>query len=100
MIDLSKRKQELYKIKLEDGTILKIKNPTQSTLRKMIELQQLKDNDVELIDELFILLTDIFNRNMNKIEFTRQDIEEMLDLSVAMEVLQDYLDTTLSNLGK
>lgn len=100
MIDLSKRKQELYKIKLEDGTILKLKKPTQSMLTQMIEMSQEIDDNQELMKQVFILLTSIFNRNINDRAFTQQQIEEMLDLEISMEIIQDYLNSTLLELGK
>lgn len=100
MIDLSKRKQELYKIRLEDGTILKLKKPTQSMLMTMINFSKDFSDEFELINELFVLLTKIFNRNINDKTFTCDDIQEMLDVEIAMEILQDYLTYTLSDLGK
>lgn len=101
MIDLSKKTAtELYKIKLEDGTILKLKKPTQSMLVQMMEMSQSKEKDYEIITELFNLLTRIFNRNTNGMTFTQEQIEEILDLEIAMTIVQDYLISTLKDLGK
>lgn len=99
MIDLSKN-TELYKIKLEDGTVLKLKKPTQSMLVQMMEMSQTKEKDYEIVTELFNLLTRIFNRNTNDMAFTQKQIEEMLDLEIAMKIVQDYLNSTLKDLGK
>ena len=38
MLDLSKITQEYYQIKLPNKTILKLKKPTQSMLRTMLEI--------------------------------------------------------------
>ncbi len=101
MIDLSKKTAtELYKIKLEDGTILKLKKPTQSMLVQMMEMSQSKEKDFEIVIELFSLITRIFNRNVNGMTFTQEQIEEMLDLEIAMAIVQDYLNSTLKELGK
>ncbi|MDY3368405.1 hypothetical protein [Zhenhengia yiwuensis] len=99
MIDLSKN-TELYKIKLEDGTVLKLKKPTQSMLVQMMEMSQTKEKDYEIVTKLFELLTRIFNRNTNDMAFTQKQIEEMLDLEIAMKIVQDYLNSTLKDLGK
>lgn len=99
MIDLSKN-TELYKIKLEDGTVLKLKKPTQSMLVQMMEMSQAKEKDYEIVTKLFELLTKIFNRNTNGMTFTQEQIEEMLDLEIAMMIVQDYLNSTLKDLGK
>lgn len=100
MIDLSKKTTELYKIKLEDGTILRLKKPTQLMLVQMVEMSQSKEQDFEIVIELFNLLTRIFNRNVNGMTFTQEQIEEMLDLEIAMTIVQDYLNSTLKELGK
>ena len=100
MIDLSKKTTELYKIKLEDGTILRLKKPTQLMLVQMVEMSQSKEKDFEIVIELFNLLTRIFNRNVNGMTFTQEQIEEMLDLEIAMIIVQDYLNSTLKELGK
>lgn len=100
MIDLSKRKQELYKIKLEDGTILKLKKPTQAMLMTMIDLSQEKEDENEVLKGVFSILTRVFNRNTDNRVFSQEEIQEMLDVEIAMEILQDYLTSTLSALGK
>lgn len=100
MIDLSKKATELYKIKLEDGTLLKLKKPTQAMLLTMIEMSKAQEDDIEVLTELFSLITRIFNRNVNNMTFTQEEIEEMLDLEIAMEIVQDYLNSTLKELGK
>lgn len=100
MIDLSKRKQELYKIKLEDGTILKLKKPTQAMLMTMIDLSQEKEDENEVLKGVFSILTRVFNRNTDNRVFSQEEIQEMLDLEIAMEILKDYLTSTLSALGK
>ena len=99
MIDLSKKSTELYKIKLEDGTILKLKKPTQAMLVTMMEMSKAQE-ELEVLNELFSLITRIFNRNVNNMTFTQEEIEEMLDLEIAMEIVQDYLNSTLKELGK
>lgn len=100
MIDLSKRKQELYKIKLEDSTILKLKKPTQAMLMTMIDLSQEKEDENEVLKGVFSILTRVFNRNTDNRVFSQEEIQEMLDVEIAMEILQDYLTSTLSALGK
>lgn len=100
MIDLSKRKQELYKIKLEDGSVLKLRKPTQAMLMTMIDLSQEKEDEVEVLNGVFAVLTRVFNRNTDNRVFSQEEVQEMLDIETGMEVLQDYLTSTLSALGK
>lgn len=101
MIDLSKKaNSEMYKIKLQDGTILKLKRPTQGLLNKIVELSELGDSGLEVIDDIFSIVTRIFNNNINGLSFTQPQIEEMLDLNTTMMIISDYLQTTLKMLGK
>lgn len=101
MLDLGKVKQQLYKLKLEDGTELKIKKPTQAMLNKIIQLSNLdKEDSEEAFDKIFEVLTDIFNRNTQKKEFSQEDIENMLDAEIAMMVIEDYMKDIYKELGK
>lgn len=102
MIDLSKGKQSLYKIKLEDGTILQIKKPSQDLLLKMVDLQEIAqtENIIDLFDALIEIITIAFNRNVIGKTFTQNDISEMLDVETAMAIIQDYLTFAFGELGK
>ena len=93
MLDLGKIKQDLYKIKLADGTILKIKKPTQAMLLTMVEFRNADEKeDIELLGDLYALMSRIFNRNTNDIKFSMDDIQEMFALETALIVLKDYMD--------
>lgn len=101
MLDLGKLKQDLYKIKLADGTILKIKKPTQAMLLTMVEFRNADEKeDIELLGDLYALMLRIFNRNTNDIEFSMDDIQEMFALETALIVLKDYMDFSFKQLGE
>ncbi|MCI1958972.1 MAG: hypothetical protein LKJ25_05025 [Clostridia bacterium] len=101
MLDLGKVKQEQYKIKLADGTILKLKKPTQAMLITLYEMKDIADSeDIEILDKLYEFLLRIFNRNLNDITYTKNDIEEILDIKTAMVFLQDYFDFHYKQLGE
>lgn len=101
MLDLGKIKQDLYKIKLADGTILKIKKPTQAMLLTMVEFRNADEKeDIELLGDLYALMLRIFNRNTNDIEFSMDDIQEMFALETALIVLKDYMDFSFKQLGE
>ena len=101
MLDLGKIKQDLYKIKLADGTILKIKKPTQAMLLTMVEFRNADEKEAfELLEDLYALMLRIFNRNANNIEFSMEDIEEMFGLETALIVLKDYMDFSFKQLGE
>lgn len=104
MIDLSTRgKKFLYPIKLTDGTILKLYRPTQGMLIKMLDFAEAAQNDAppaDLLDSIYSLLVDIFNRNTEKRVFTKEEIEDMVDLSTSALVITDYLQETMKSLGE
>lgn len=101
MLDLGKLKQDLYKIKLADGTILKIKKPTHAMLLTMVEFRNIDGKeDIELLDDLYTLILRILNRNTNDIEFSMEDIQEMFDLDTTLLILKDYMDFSFKQLGE
>ena len=58
------------------------------------------ESGLKVIDRLYDILTDIFNSNINGKVFSREDIEKMLDIKMAMAVLQDYFLYVEGELGK
>ena len=107
MIDLSTIERSNYQIKLESGEVLEIKKPSQKFLNEILALyeniQKMEDSaesGLKVIDRLYDILTDIFNSNINGKVFSREDIEKMLDIKMAMAVLQDYFLYVEGELGK
>ena len=107
MIDLSTIERSNYQIKLESGEVLEIKKPSQKFLNEILALyeyiQKMEDSTesgLKVIDRLYDILTDIFNSNINGKVFSREDIEKMLDIKMAMAVLQDYFLYVEGELGK
>lgn len=107
MIDLSTIERSNYQIKLESGEVLEIKKPSQKFLNEILALyeyiQKMEDSaesGLKVIDRLYDILTDIFNSNINGKVFSREDIEKMLDIKMAMSVLQDYFLYVEGELGK
>lgn len=97
MIDLGVKKS-YWQIKLEDKTVLKCKRPTQSLLLAMIRLQGSNEDPAELMEEFTTIVVRIFNRNVNSLEFTKEQIEEMIDLESAVAIMKDYIEFSLSDL--
>ena len=107
MIDLSTIERSNYQIKLESGEVLEIKKPSQKFLNEILALyeyiQKMEDSaesGLKVIDRLYDILTDIFNSNINGKVFSREYIEKMLDIKMAMAVLQDYFLYVEGELGK
>ena len=107
MIDLSTIERSNYQIKLESGEVLEIKKPSQKFLNEILALyeyiqkmEESAESGLKVIDRLYDILTDIFNSNINGKVFSREDIEKMLDIKMAMAVLQDYFLYVEGELGK
>ena len=107
MIDLSTIERSNYQIKLESGEVLEIKKPSQKFLNEILALyeyiQKIVDRSeifLKFIYILFDILTDIFNSNINGNVFSWEDIEKMLEIKMAMAVLQDYFLYVEGELGK
>ena len=102
MLDLSTLKDRTYDIKLEDNDILQIKRPTQKMMKYVIEIQSLNQselNEVEKQDKIFDFVTMIFNHNTADRTFTKEELEDMFDISIASYIVQDYLQMTLEVLS-
>lgn len=58
MIDLSKKVDKPYEIRLEDKTILKLKKPTQGILIELARIQEMNkaEQSVDLIDRVRIMV--------------------------------------------
>ena len=69
-------------------------------LRTMLEIANSDMEEAEMLDYVYTMITRMFNRNINNIQFTREDIEDMLPIDTAMIVLKDYIDNTLKDLGE
>ena len=67
----------------EKGTKILLTTPNKSLLEEFIDLTNViseTENGKEVTQELYKLTTKIFNLNINKIKFTRTQIESMFDL--------------------
>ena len=102
MIDLKNLKDSVsfYELKLEDGSILHIKRPTQAMLLKMVDLQNHSEKPEEAMVIVFDVITAMFNNNVDGRTFTVDDMTNMLDFQMAAYVIEDYLQNTTATLGK
>lgn len=102
MIDLSKKIDKPYEIRLEDKTILKLKKPTQGILIELARIQEMNkaEQSVDLIEHINSITTKVFNRNMNGRVFTEAEIAEMLDFETSVYILEDYLNNAYKRLGE
>lgn len=103
MLDLSTLKKQTYSIKLQDKTVLKIKKPSQKIYLQLREIEaNAGTEDLEIIETLYEILCDIFNRNINDRTFTVDDIKEITDEepTIATAILEDYLKFVENELKK
>lgn len=101
MLDLRELKSKApYQIKLEDGTILNIKLPTQKSLEKMVSLENYKGNTADAIEAIYDIVLDIFNNNTNNLSFTLGDIKANYDFAICSYIIQDYLQEVNKRLGE
>lgn len=101
MLDLRELKAKApYQMRLENGTVLDIKLPTQALLVKMIQLENYEGGTADVLDELFEITTDIFNNNTNNLTFTLEDIKSNYDFTICSFIIQDYLQEVSKNLGE
>lgn len=104
MLDLTTMtgSKKLYEIKMPDGEILKLKMPSQGLLIKLMDMQKNMDTQdpLSVLDSLTDITTEILNLNTANKKFTKEEIGNMLDLTVMMMVMQDYFAETTKTLGE
>lgn len=95
MLDLAVICGSLYEIKLLDGTVLKLKRPTQEMYETILSLsksvKKMEDGDMGIIDAVMEVFTAILNRNDKGINFTKEQLSDDYDFLVAMTVMSDYM---------
>lgn len=93
MIDIRELNNRTFDLTLQDGTILNIRKPSNELFKQtftMIELIQKNGEEKNVVNAIYIFLTKVFNRNLNNIKFTQQQIEEIIDIDVAMYLIKEY----------
>lgn len=101
MLDLRELKQKIpYQMKLEDGTILDIKLPSQLLLEKMINLEQYKNKTEETLAIVYEIATDIFNNNTNGLSFTLEEVKNNYGFTICVYIIQNYLQEVNKHLGE
>ena len=93
MINLQELSNKTFDVMLQDGTELNIRKPNnelfQGTL-KMVKLMEANGEEDKKISAIYSFLFKMFNRNLNDMKFTQRQLEEMIDIDVAMYLIQKY----------
>ena len=93
MLDLTlMNNNDLYELRLLDGTELHLKRPTQAMVQFTLILQGLANNDkqLETIEALSSLFARILNRNIEGLTFEAEKLAEEYDFNVIGYVIEDY----------
>lgn len=87
-----------YQIKMADGTVLTLKRPTQALQQSILNLQKYdvgkegnEKSAIKAMGSAIDIFVRILNRNQEGIVFTREQVEEEYDYTVALMVISDYL---------
>ena len=95
MLDLQQVVNEkLYEIRLLDGRELKLKRPTQRIYEYVAELNKyFKSNrEIEALSGFMKCFTMILNRNVQKVVFTEEELQDDYDISIVVYVIKDYFE--------
>ena len=93
MIDLQELSNKTFDIRLKDGTELNIRKPSNELFRstlKMVKLMEANGEEDKQISAIYVFLLKMFNRNTNERKFTQNELEEMIDIDVAMYLIKEY----------
>lgn len=92
MLDLSVFQEKTLDIKMLDGSLTKIKKPTQALVIEVMKLRNLNDNDdaANIVDAVSTLVYKILNSNTEEKKFAKDWIERNLDFNMCMAIVQAY----------
>lgn len=104
MIDLRLLNAMTFDLTLPDGRILNVKQPTKELyddLLRMTELAKANNEEEKALGIIYSFLTRAFNRNTNELKFTKEELEKLISVNVAMYIIlefQKWTSTALNNL--
>ncbi len=92
ILDLRVFAQESFDITLPDGDVIHIVKPTREQVIKIAELRYLKESSRPAVvqDRLDSLVFDILNSNDEEREFSREFIENQLNVRMRVAIISAY----------
>lgn len=97
MLDLTKINRD-YQLKWFDGQVLHLPLPTQKTLVKIMNLEEIADVEKQM-EGLAAIIKEVLTNNRDNREFSEEDFAE-LDLYTIQVIMEDYIDYVYRQLGE
>ena len=97
MLDLTKINRD-YQLKWFDGQVLHLPLPTQKTLVKIMNLEEIADVEQQM-EGLAAIIKEVLTNNRDNREFSEEDFAE-LDLYTIQVIMEDYIDYVQRQLGE
>ena len=97
MLDLTKINRH-YQLKWFDGQVLHLPLPTQKTLVKIMNLEEISDVEQQM-EGLTAIIKEVLTNNRDNREFSEEDFAE-LDLYTIQVIMEDYIDYVYRQLGE
>lgn len=97
MLDLTKINRD-YQLKWFDGQVLHLPLPTQKTLVKIMNLEEISDVEKQM-EGLAAIIKEVLTNNRDNREFSEEDFAE-LDLYTIQVIMEDYIDYVYRQLGE
>lgn len=88
MLDLTLHNIELYEIKWLDGSVLKLKAPSQRLYREIQAMEKIQ-NEADIIESVYETTREVINNNTQKIVVDQDDIDA-LSIDTCLLVITDY----------
>ena len=97
MLDLTQINRD-YQLMWFDGQVLHLPLPTQKTLVKIMNLEEIGDVEKQ-IEGLTAIIKEVLTNNRDNREFSEEDFAE-LDLYTIQVIMEDYIDYVYRQLGE
>lgn len=92
VLDLSAFKVETLDITMLDGTTLNINKPTQRIYIEILKLQNIAEEKdaMKQLGAIAELAAAILNNNRNGFQYSKEDVEQTLDIEYQYAIIQAY----------
>ncbi len=92
MLDYTKIQKKTFPVKLPNGITVLITMPKKKTFEKMTNISSADTENLtsETIDDIYAITAEILSCNMQKKNFTAEDVGEMFDIEDVVLLFNEY----------
>lgn len=92
MLDFTKQKKKFHPVKMPDGTVLNLLMPKKKLFEQMAGFENDDGETVHDVAELYSITAEILSTNLQKKQYTADEIGEWFDLEDVRALYSEYVE--------